>query len=411
MTASPFGGLTTLTVHRVFMHQRPTPRLTVDRKTALAREDVDDWPGLFQSVFQRWRDRLQAWLEQYPSQLTISLLSAIAVNARWRLQAPVISSLSTWQLKAANRSSDWVGCWLTALFRQEKARARAFDHAHAHAHDLDLDRALARTLDLDRALALARALARDRALDRALDHALARDLALTLTFDLDRASALDPARNLALARDLAQSHISSYISWHLSLTLDLLPEALADDLSHSFPALGVCGLKGRAGDGWLIAPAWIEWNVDSEMVGLRRESPKQQWFHRLINKNYDLVFPLTNVPLGQLRRACPEWRTDRRFRALGVLAYFFLGSEKWLKRNSQKLLDLFKVPHIHALMPKPELWLTRFDDWAETDWSTCGLSALWDIKSGVIYWAEGAHHADDMKRVGKPIEQFIGSKK
>ena len=62
-------------------------------------------------------------------------------------------------------------------------------------------------------------------------------------------------------------------------------------------------------------------------------------------------------------------------------------------------------------MPKPELWLKRFDDWTETDWRTCGLSALWDIESGIVYWAEGAHQAEDMKRIGKPIEQFIASKK
>lgn len=62
-------------------------------------------------------------------------------------------------------------------------------------------------------------------------------------------------------------------------------------------------------------------------------------------------------------------------------------------------------------MPRPELWLKPFDDWTETDWNTCGLSALWDIESGVVYWAEGAHKADEMKRVGKPIKQFIASKK
>ena len=60
-------------------------------------------------------------------------------------------------------------------------------------------------------------------------------------------------------------------------------------------------------------------------------------------------------------------------------------------------------------MPKPELWLKPFDEWTEVDWNTCGLSALWDIESGVVYWAEG-HKADDMKRVGKPIEQFIVSR-
>ncbi|NMQ17730.1 hypothetical protein E4P82_00025 [Candidatus Competibacter phosphatis] len=170
-------------------------------------------------------------------------------------------------------------------------------------------------------------------------------------------------------------------------------------------------MKGRAGDGWLVAPGWIEWDVDPVTAEVHRESPKQHWSQRLIDKNYDLVFPLTHIPLGRLRRDCPKWRSDRRYRALGILAYFLFGSEEWFKKQGQNFLDLLSVPHIHALMPRPELWLKPFDDWTETDWNTCGLSALWDIESGVVYWAEGAHHADEMKQVGKPIEQFIGSKK
>jgi len=74
----------------------------------------------------------------------------------------------------------------------------------------------------------------------------------------------------------------------------------------------------------------------------------------------------------------------------------------------QAFLELFKVPRIHALIPKPELWLEPFNEWTETDWNTCGLSALWDIGSGRVYWAEGAHSADDMPRVGKLIDEFIG---
>ncbi len=291
----------------------------------------------------------------------------------------------------------------------------------ARIHDRVLDRAFDRDLDRDLVVVRChnRAIYRDLDLDHVLDldldpdryRAIYRDLDLDLDLVLNRAINLDSHLARDLARDFAQSHNSNYISWHLSLTLHLLPEAFADDLNHSFPAFGVCGLKGRAGDGWLIAPGWIEWDVDPVSAEVCRDSPKQQWSQPLIDKSYDLVFPLTNVPLGQLRRDCPEWRSNRSFRALGILAYFFLGSEEWLKKQGQKFLELFKVPSIHALMPKPELWLKRFDDWTETDWNTCGLSALWDIESGIVYWAEGAHNADDMKQIGKPIELFIASKK
>ncbi len=321
------------------------PRLTADRKTALPREDIEGWPSVFQGVFQRWCNQLQGFLNQHPSQLNSSLLSALATRSELRLRASPTPHLQRWALQAAHHPAAEVGLWLVTLLFQEVS------------------------------CTLALALARDLALARALD----------------------------LARIFASRHVC----WELSLLLHFLPEAFADDLSHSFPALGVCGLKGQAGDGWLVAPGWIEWDVDPITAEVQKNSLKEQWPQRLIEQCYDLVFPLTHIPLGQLRRDCPEWRTDRSFRALGVLAYFFLGADEWLKKHSQDFLDRFNVPHIHALLPKPELWLKPFDHWLETDWSTCGLSALWDIKSGIVYWAEGAHSADEMKRVGQPTAQSI----
>jgi len=426
------------------------PCLTVDRKTALAREDVDDWSNVFQGIFQRWFDRLQGWLDQHASRLTSGLLSAFAIESKQYLRASATVSLSAWRLKTANRSASWVGCWFTALLNQEIAcalgrdldlgraftlvrdynhrldRAHTFDRAHtldrAHAGDFDLSRAryihLQSYLEGDYYFG-----PRDRTQGRDLDlmHDLDTDLALVGSLAraryLDTESASFSARQLLdvgafarLSSEIARIRDNYYTCWRFSLMLHLLPEAFASDLSRSLPALGVCGLKGRAGDGWLVAPGWIEWDVDPVTAEVRRESPKQHWSQYLIDKNYDLVFPLTHIPLGRLRRDCQKWRSDRSFHASGVLAYFLLGSEEWLKEQRQEYLNLFKVPHIHALMPKPELWLKRFDNWTETDWNTCGLSALWDIESGVVYWAEGAHHADDMKRVGKPIQQLIDSK-
>ncbi|NJM11240.1 MAG: hypothetical protein HC889_04515 [Synechococcaceae cyanobacterium SM1_2_3] len=244
-------------------------------------------------------------------------------------------------------------------------------------------------------------LALDYALDLALNHAISRAFVRANT-------AVEFARALDLDRAFQSSRADVWICWELLLALHLLPEAFADDLSSSFPALGVCGLKGRAGDGWLVAPGWIEWDVNPATAEVQSDSPKEQWAKRLIEQNYDLVFPLTNIPLGRLRRDCPEWRSDRSFRAIGVLVYFLLSSEEWFKEQGQKFLALFKVPQIHALIPKPELWLKPFDDWTDTDWNACGLSALWDIESGVVYWAEGAHSADVMKQVGQPIDKFIG---
>ncbi len=359
------------------------PRLTADRKTALSREDIEDWPSVFEGVFQRWCGWLQKLLNRYSLQLAAGVLSAFAFKSALRPRVPATPQLSKWQFKATDHSAEWVGLWLVTLLGQEVACTRALDFAR--------DRSPVLYYASDR-------YHRDRALDFAFDRGYALDY--VRGFGL---RAIDRARN----QDRARTFASAYICWELLLALHLLPEAFADDLSRSFPALGVCGLKGRAGDGWLIAPGWIEWDVDLATATVRQDSPKEQWSQCLVEKGYDLVFPLTHVPLGRLRRDCPTWRSDRDFRAIGVLAYFFLGSEGF-KEQSQDFLAIFKIPQIHALMPKPELWLKPFDDWTEMDWNTCGLSALWDIKSSIVYWAEGAHSVEDMKRVGKPTDQFIG---
>jgi hypothetical protein len=60
------------------------------------------------------------------------------------------------------------------------------------------------------------------------------------------------------------------------------------------------------------------------------------------------------------------------------------------------------------LLPRLNLWTKPFADWTEEDWSTCGLSALWDIETGVVLWAHGAHHVDDMRTKGRPAPEFFG---
>lgn len=401
----------------VDLRSAAAPRLTADRKTAMPREDIEDWPGLFRDVFQRWCSWLQGHLDQHSSRLAPGLLSALAFKSELRPKAATTPWIRRWQIGTAHQA-EWAGKWLKTLLLQEVYSTFSFSRDSTLAHARALDVALAHALARDHALNFthAHALARDRAcvldidlaldidLNRTLDLAIALIRARTLVHDFARALVRDFARGPDF--DMVFSKTSIYIYWRISLALYILPEAFAGDLSHSLPALGICGLKGRASDGWLIAPGCIEWDVNPETAEVCRDSPKERWSPALQNMGYDLVFPLTNIPLGRLRRDCPEWRSDRSFRTRGVLAFFLLDLEFFTQHN-HKFLDLFKVHQIHTLMPKPELWLKPFDDWTEEDWKTCGLSALWDIESGRVYWAEGAHKAEDMPRVGKLIDEFI----
>ncbi len=410
-----------------------SPRLTTDRKTAISREDIENWPSVFHGILQRWCAWLQSLLDKHSSKLDPGLLSTFTIEPELQLKIPATPQISGWQLNPNCRSVDGYGRWLIALLTQEFgcisefSRDCSFQRVGGYGRGLGLA-FQSLPYDLERDPAYSFGIFRDIAINLMNDFAFSHDhdvndLIRAITQSRvsarimghypDHSKTLSThAKGIKLSQEYAQElvrskkHIYSYLE--SSVSLHLLPEAFADDLSSSFPALGVCGLKGRAGDGWLVAPGWIEWDVDPATAEVQSDSPKEQWAKRLFEQNYDLVFPLTNIPLGRLRRDCPEWRSDRSFRAIGVLAYFLLGSEEWLKEQGQKFLDLFKVPQIHALIPKPELWLKPFDGWTDMDWNACGLSALWDIESGVVYWTEGAHSADAMKQVGQPIDKFIG---
>ena len=61
---------------------------------------------------------------------------------------------------------------------------------------------------------------------------------------------------------------------------------------------------------------------------------------------YDLTFPMTAVPLGQLRRECGEWRSDRWYRPLGVAPFLLpaaLLQVEWIPEPSAMVLAALGV--------------------------------------------------------------------
>ena len=149
------------------------PRLTVDRKTAILREDIQDWPSLFEGVFQRWCDYLQRLLNQYSLQIASGLLSVLGIDAALHPKAPITPQLSRWKLEITDRSVAWHGQWLTALLIQEMV---IFNNQFQQAgsgifHTIN-------TLSL--ISKHASNLNRDRTLDRALALTLARTITRTL---------------------------------------------------------------------------------------------------------------------------------------------------------------------------------------------------------------------------------------
>ncbi len=65
------------------------------------------------------------------------------------------------------------------------------------------------------------------------------------------------------------------------------------------------------------------------------------------------------------------------------------------------------MSRIFALLPYFELWDKPFDDWTKEDWANCGYSALWNLETGVVLWAKGAHHVDEMTEQGVEAPEFF----
>ncbi len=256
----------------------------------------------------------------------------------------------------------------------------------------------------DRAPVRGRTLVFDPAPDRALvrDSALVRDRALY--------RALDPDRDFPLAIVLDVQRITELIDLSF-LKGSFIQEAFFPDLSASWPHLACDSLSGRIGDAVLAGPGLAEFELEQDSRRVHFTDPDGMRPEALSRRGYDLTFPMVAVPLGALRRGCPAWRTDRRVFPLGVAPFLFPDLHEVWPRHAEVLRSLFIVPRIFTLLPRVELWSKPFADWTPDEWENCGLSALWDIDTGRVLWAQGAHHVDEMPNVGREANDFFGKGK
>jgi hypothetical protein len=104
---------------------------------------------------------------------------------------------------------------------------------------------------------------------------------------------------------LVVHHLSGEIIDQI-LAAHLLQEGFFPDLARSWPPLGVSGRKGRIGDAVLTAPAVCDFTQPSQSTPLDE-------------RQYDLCFPLTAIPLARLRREDAEWIDNRGIRQFAEL--------------------------------------------------------------------------------------------
>ena len=194
----------------------------------------------------------------------------------------------------------------------------------------------------------------------------------------------------------------------MGMTLgSIFQEGFRPDLSRSWAPLGLRGLRGQIGDAALAAPWRMIFECESDGCTVRDADPDGTRCRRLIELGYDLVFPMVAIPLGHLRRACPTWRADRRVQPLGVAPFLFPEFHDVWPKHVEILQSIFGVPKIYALCPRIELWDKPFDDWSDEDWKTCGRSALWEVTTGRVLWADGAHPIEKMPEIGRPAPEYF----
>lgn len=383
------------------------PGLTTGRRRMLVPETEESL------VRVNWEDELRRLFRRCIQALTSELASAgsstwhnMAAGFRWTggdLPGPPLPPNGQFSLVGvARRSASSAGGVFDDLFQLHAMLLQ--DIARDRARDRDRDRDFAFDFRLD--LALPRDLPRDHdvALARASGLALARDCARDLAFNFTRDR--DRDRALALTFNFTRDRANSLMGMTLG---SLLQEGFRPDLSRSWPPLGLQGLRGQIGDAALAAPGRVIFACESDGRTVRDADRDGTRCCRLIELGYDLVFPMVAIPLGHLRRAGPTWRADRRVQPLGVAPFLFPEFHDVWPKHVEILQSIFGVPKIYALCPRIELWDKPFDDWSDEDWKTCGPSVLWEVTTGHVLWADGAHPIEKMPEIGRPAAEYFNS--
>lgn len=251
-------------------------------------------------------------------------------------------------------------------------------------------------VDLDIALILSRRDAPERVfadkLSRKLAHALADDLSRKLA----QAVAHDLDHNLQTT-GLVRRLINSL---GVLQRLPLLNEAFQPSLERALPAINEFNRRGSVGHAVLSGPLALECEYAEDGYMLIPADPLGQATLPWIG-DYDLVSPLTAIPLGPLRAQCPLWMTKRHYRALAILPFVFGGR---MKVNDFESLwawyhEHLLVPDLFLLLPDETLFDKLFADWTDDDWRDHVWSAYWRIDGDTVLWAPGRRTRAEMHAV------------
>lgn len=399
-----------------------TPRLTADRRRAIRPIDAIDWSQRIRAVFNRAHRSLIVSLkahgfEAYRNTLTsLRMPELTAAASKNHEPVPQFSLVSACKLVVNEADTP---------IQFELAYVRFMQSLGIGDRDPEgrnviqpygrLRNELSRVFDFKYPWTnYGRKEARERTLNFARRVCKSDDLDFELKEDTDFDDDPDGALSIHERQESDYSDYRDSPTLRLSLIASILQEAFNPSLESSWPSFGLFTLAGRVADATLVAPGVIALDIETDGRTLHFADPQGENPAKLVLRGYDLTFPMTAVPLGQLRRECGEWRSDRWYRPLGVAPFLLPALRDVWPAHAEFLQESFKVPHIYCLLPRFELWSKRFRDWTDADWRDPeNLSALWDLSGhltgtpGQVLWARGAHDINVMPRIGLPAPQFL----
>jgi hypothetical protein len=183
--------------------------------------------------------------------------------------------------------------------------------------------------------------------------------------------------------------------------MSLLSEAFWPSLERSFAPLAMEGANGLLGDLHLMGPLSL---ATAEHAATTPDLPR--WL-----ESYHLCSPLVGVPLASLRRAPAHpargWIEERWYCSLFTLPFLF-GCEpgtKWRERH-EAIIHLLCTDHLMLFLPHPELMEKSFGEFTDGDLDRCA-SALWDIETGEVLYADGVHSRGRLRSEGLPLQEWI----
>lgn len=61
-------------------------------------------------------------------------------------------------------------------------------------------------------------------------------------------------------------------------------------------------------------------------------------------------------------------------------------------------------------MPNPDHYEWLFTEHTQEEWNQGSASALWDLKTGQVLYADGIHTEQSLRAEGTPLREWLGIK-